>query len=68
MTMNQKIMLTETGDAVVHVNGKDIKGSVELKNGDRILFGTHNFFLLIDPSQALSNELNWEYANNEHNA
>jgi len=51
--------------AKVFVNGKLITEPTKLKHSDRILFGSHNYFLLNDPSNQENSSIDWDYANKE---
>ena len=53
----------------VFVNGKQIMtvDKVELFHEDRILFGSYNYFILIDPSKQLNPSYTWEFAAKEVN-
>ena len=47
------------------VNGKILTEPTEIQHQDRIRFGNHNFFLLIDPEELSNNNFDWEYAMKE---
>ena len=56
---------SEPNTAKVFVNGKLVIDETPLMHNDRILFGTHNYFVLNDPSQIESSDIDWELANKE---
>eukprot|EP00826_Nyctotherus_ovalis_P039341 TRINITY_DN377_c0_g3_i1.p1 TRINITY_DN377_c0_g3~~TRINITY_DN377_c0_g3_i1.p1 ORF type:complete len:555 (+),score=157.98 TRINITY_DN377_c0_g3_i1:1690-3354(+) len=51
--------------AKVYVNGKLVTESTIVEHNDCILFGSHNFFMLKDPSKPEDASIDWEYANKE---
>jgi pSer/pThr/pTyr-binding forkhead associated (FHA) protein len=51
--------------AKVLVNGKLITQEQELAHNDRILFGSHNYFIVNDPSQPEDPTYTWDMANKE---
>ena len=51
--------------AKVYVNGKLVSQEQELVHNDRILFGSHNYFVVNDPSQPENNSIDWDYASKE---
>ena len=50
-----------------YVNGKVLTAQRELENQDRIRFGSHNYFLFIDPEEITHDNFDWEFAMNEAN-
>lgn len=55
----------ENEAAKIMKNGKPIKSEESLQHMDRLLFGSHNYFLVIDPSQPLDPAVDWEMASKE---
>ena len=55
----------DPNNAKVYVNGELVKDVVTLSHNDRILFGSHNFFLYKEASKPEDPSINWEFANNE---
>ena len=47
------------------VNGKILTEPTKIDHQDRIKFGNHNFFLLIDPEELSNDSFDWEYAMKE---
>ena len=54
----------DTNSAKVHVNGKLVTEPIELNHSDRILFGTHNYFVVNDPSKPEAT-IDWDFASKE---
>ena len=51
----------------VRVNGQQVMTPVKLEHGDRILVGTHFFYLFVDPKISSDIDFEWEEANREAN-
>lgn len=51
--------------AKVFVNGKLVAEPVTLAHNDRVLFGSHNYFVFNDPSMPENSTIDWDYANKE---
>jgi pSer/pThr/pTyr-binding forkhead associated (FHA) protein len=51
--------------AKVLVNGKLVTQETELAHNDRILFGSHNYFVVNDPAQPEDPNTTWDMANKE---
>jgi len=64
-TTLQLIPNADVNAAKVYVNGKLVTEPTALQHSDRILFGTHNYFVVNDPSQPENNAIDWDYANKE---
>jgi hypothetical protein len=62
-----RIIPSRSDTAKVLINGKLIKGPVDLKHEDRVRIGNHLFFLYVDPAQSRNPEINWEFASREAN-
>ena len=60
------LQLSQIG-AKVKVNGTNVEEQVELKHNDRILFGSSNMYVFINPSKGNSKEkrITWEHAQKE---
>lgn len=51
----------------VKVNGELIVNPILLEHGDRILFGSHHYFLYIDPLINIEETYDWDLAVKEAN-
>ena len=47
------------------VNGEIVTEPTELKHGDRVLFGSHNYFIFVDPQVNVDENIEWEEAMKE---
>lgn len=51
----------------VKVNGERIEGPTQLLHGDRILIGSHHYYLYVDPTIDFNATVEWETAMKEAN-
>eukprot|EP00736_Rhodelphis_marinus_P010497 Rmarinus@m.16130 len=60
-----KVCLEPKPNARVLVNAQPIKGLVELKHMDRVLFGSSHLYIIRLPNQANDDKIDWEFAQKE---
>ena len=51
----------------VKVNGERVEEPVKLEHGDRILVGSHHYYLFVDPQVNNEEQVEWEEAMKEAN-
>ncbi|GMR41799.1 hypothetical protein PMAYCL1PPCAC_11994 [Pristionchus mayeri] len=63
---NKKISIEALSGASILINGKEIKGTTELQQNDRILFGGNHLYVFANPTKkGIDKELTYEKAQQE---
>ncbi|GMS88701.1 hypothetical protein PENTCL1PPCAC_10876, partial [Pristionchus entomophagus] len=63
---NKKISIEALSGASIFINGKEIKGTTELQQNDRILFGGNHLYVFANPTKkGMDKELTYEKAQQE---